>query len=239
MRRIPEIDLLNLIDAYQHGVLEEKAAAYVKQRPPSWNYEPVRSSVLEACGVATPLFGKELARPSLDQLVNLVGSRCKKGVEQIAANVEAVAALYRYVDDSGLHGVKLFMGEYAIGCGGVVRCWSDLILYGKDGPFIPYFDWRRSNGIVSATALKAAFSLQHIGVRKRFGQDLGEAKLAVIGFPARKNKPRSARVRFYEGGELFSEEELLQAVIAVYEAVASARHAATFVPMKRQGDFGF
>ena len=81
-----------------------------------------------------------------------------------------------------------------------------MVIDDGDGPFIPFFDHRRSGGLANATVRRIVYSMQHIGVRER-NPDLADARLAVVRFPA-SGEERTLTVHFNDGGDLMSYEEL-------------------------------
>jgi hypothetical protein len=106
------------------------------------------------------------------------------------------------------------MGRLTVGFGDSVRYWSDVVIEDTNGPFIPFFDHRRSGGITNPQVQRIVYSMQFIGVQER-NPDLTEFRLAVVRFPTSGEK-RRVKLDFHDGSELLSYEELDRRVRAVY-----------------------
>jgi hypothetical protein len=217
IRRLSEIDLARFC-AIPEGEQLRQALRNYNAGGSAWSYEPVRSSTAELLNASTTLFGSSprVAWPLLERQVRRA---CTRGIEQTEANVEAAAILYHFAEALDWQAVKFPMGRLAVGMGEAVRYWADLVLDDGDGPFIPFFDHRRQNGVSNGDIRRIVFSLQDVHVRQQF-PDLAEARLAIVRLPC-AGSLRSLSLEFHESGELLSYDELNTKVSHVYREWAS------------------
>ncbi len=215
-RRLPEIDLARLAALPAGPQLEHALRAY-NSGGGAWSYDPVRASTSDILGASTPLYGPLDPLP-WDKINQQIESKCRKGEVQAKANTEVGKVLFDAARRVGWLAAKFPMGHLPIGIGETVRYWSDVLLADEDGPFIPFFDHRRKDGIANRSAMQIVFSMQHLWVRERH-PDIAEARLAIIQFPGKD--ARSIRVEFHSEADLLSYEELDRRVRTVYETWAS------------------
>lgn len=216
IRRLSEVDLARFL-SYQIGPdLDQRLRSYNAGAGP-WSYEPVRFSTADIVDAQIPFLG-DCPKPSWDQISNQIQKACKRGKEQIAANVEVGKLLFDYCKEKKWKAVKHPMSVMPIGLKETVRFWCDVVVADEDGPFIPFFDQRRDGGITNAEMRKMVFSMQNIWLRER-DVDLAGVRLAVVRFPM-SGEQRFIKIDFHNEQELLPYEQLNQKVQAVYEAWA-------------------
>lgn len=214
--RLSEIDLAKALTVPSGPALEAEMRDY-NAGGGAWSYDPTRASTSDLVGARAPLIGFVPPVP-WSSLERQIRAACNRGQKQTDSNLQVSKVLFESARDRGWSAVQEPMGRLSIGFGESVRFWSDVVIADADGPFIPFFDHRRSGGLTSAAARHVVFSMQHIGVRER-NPDLADARLAIVRFPVAGNA-RTIKVHFHEGEELLPYEELDTRVRSVYETWA-------------------
>lgn len=217
--RLPEIDLARYAAIAKPETLRrlEIELRFFNGGGGGWSYGPNRQSVSDILEARTELLG-DTPPVSMDRVLRQVKAACTKGESQEVSNLEVAKVLYEYAREHGWFSVKIMMGELSLGIGGSVRYWSDVVTDGGDGPFIPFFDHRRSGGISNSAVRQIVFSMQNVGVRER-NPDLMDARLAVIRFVGVRGE-RRLTIDFHKEEELLSYEDLNSRVRLVYETWA-------------------
>ncbi len=216
-RRLSEIDLARFT-ALPAGEPLERALRDYNAGGGGWSYEPIRQSTADVLAAQTPLFGPTNPVPWSSLSVQLARA-CKKGEDQVKANVEVGKVLFDAARRIGWKAAKVEMGRLPIGFGETVRYWSDVVIEDGEGLFIPFFDHRRAGGVANASVRQIVFSMQHLWVRER-NPDLMDARLAVVRFPPDDEDSRSVRLDFHAEAELLAYEVLDARVRTVYETWA-------------------
>jgi len=212
IRRLSEIDLVRLASLTDQGELEHRLRAY-NAGGGAWSYNPVRNSTSDIVGASTPLLGS-MSRPHWGQIQRQIVAACSRGQAQIEANLLVGKVLFEASHRMGWSAAQFHMGAMPIGIGETVRYWSDVVLEGQDGLFIPFFDHRREHGVTNAAIRQVLFSMQHIWVRERH-PDLAEAQLVVIRFPT-DGDTRSIQIDQHSDAELLPYDVLDARVRNVY-----------------------
>jgi len=212
IRRLSEIDLARFC-ALPGGEMLQHALRMYNTGGGSWSYDPVRNSKSDILGAKTEL---ALITPkvSWSKIAAQIARACKKGEEQLEANLEVAAVLYHFAEALGWTAVKFPMDRLPIGRGESVRYWSDIVIDDGEGPFIPFFDQRRANGLSNPEMRRIVFSLQHHHLRERH-LDLADVRLAIVRFPP-AGALRSMTLDFDTGVELLPFDQLNAKVEEVY-----------------------
>lgn len=210
--RLSEIDLARALATEPGPALEAVMRLYnagevalgltarpARLRPTSWPQSPLL----------------EIAPAEWTQLARQITRACTRGADQMRSNLDVSRVLFEEARRLGWAAVQEPMGSVSVGFGESVRYWSDVVIADGDGPFIPFFDHRRSGGLRNATVRRVVYSMQHIGVRER-NPDLADARLAVVRFPVAWEQ-RTLTVHFHDGADLMSYEDLDAGVRTVYE----------------------
>lgn len=209
--RLSEIDLAKAMNVPPGPALEAEMRRY-NAGSGSWSYQPTRDSTGDLVAARCPLVG-EIGSVGWPNLARQIAAACNRGQRQIDSNLQVSKVLFDIARSEGWSAVIEPMGRLSVGFGESVRYWCDVVLADANGPFIPFFDHRRSQGLSSAEVRRIVFSMQHIGVRER-NPDLSDARLAVIRFPV-SGSERGLTVHFHDTGDLLSYEELDARVRAV------------------------
>src|ERR1700722_1280987 len=196
--RLSEIDLAKAMSVPPGPALEAEMR-YYNAGGGAWSYDPTRTSISDLLEARTPLVGP-LSPVPWSRLEQQIRSACKRGQEQSDSNLQASKLLFDAARKRGWTAVQEPMGFLSVGFGESVRYWTDVVIADADGPFIPFFDHRRSGGLTKPAARHIVFSMQHIGVRER-NPDLSEARLAVVRFPI-SGDTRRVHVYFHDGSDL-------------------------------------
>lgn len=217
-RRLSEIDLARFA-ALPEGEPLERALRNYSAGGGSWSYDPVRQSTPDVLAARTPLFGFPQPAP-WPRIAAQIALACKRGKDQVQANLEVGKVLFEAVDRMGWSAAKVEMGRLPIGFGDAVRFWCDVVIEDDSGIFIPFFDHRRANGVANAMMRQIVFSMQNFWIRQR-NPDLSHARLAVVRFPPIDDMDgRGIRVDFHSESELLDYETLNARVRTVYETWA-------------------
>lgn len=216
IRRLSEIDLARLASLPPGEQLERALRAY-NTGGGAWSYDPVRGSTSDILNASMPLCGP-LDQLPWEKVEHQIETACKKGEDQIKANVQVGKVLFDATHRAGWSAAKFPMGRLPLGLANTVRYWSDVLIADADGPFIPFFDHRREHGISNRLMSQIVFSMQHLWIRERH-PDVADARLAIIQFPSEK-ETRRIRIEFHRESDLLSYEELDRRVRIVYETWA-------------------
>ena len=238
LSRLSETDLARAMNVPPGPALDAEMRRY-NAGGGSWSYQPTRESTADILAARCPLIG-EIAAVDWPSLVRQITAACNRGRAQIDSNLQVSKILFDMARREDWSAVQEPMGRLSIGFGDSVRYWSDVVLADADGPFIPFFDHRRSGGLTNPHVRRIVFSMQHIGVRER-NPDLSKARLAIIRFPV-SGPERGLSVHFHEEGELLPYEELDGRVRSVYATWAKVSEELTAGARRARGGgtpFGF
>jgi hypothetical protein len=213
--RLSEIDLAKAMSVAPGPALEDAMRNY-NAGGGAWSYGPTRASTPDLVAARPPLV--EVRSVPWVQLASQITRACTRGTDQVASNVQVSQVLFDKARQLGWTAVQEAMGSLSVGFGESVRYWSDVVIADADGPFIPFFDHRRTGGLISSVVRHVAFSMQHIGVRER-NPDLTDARLAIVRFPV-VGETRTMTVYFHDGSALLPYEELDARVRVVYQTWA-------------------
>lgn len=216
IRRLSEIDLARLASLPQGATLEQACRNY-NAGGGSWSYNPVRNSTADIVGAEMPLF-PAMPGTRFEQIESQIKADCTRGDNQETANVEVARVLHDEVQKRNWKAVSLPMGQLRVASREFVRYWSDIVLADESGPFVPFFDHRRGNGVSSKEIMRIVFSMQNVWIRDRI-PDLADARLAIVRFPVVK-EARQLSVCFHDESKLIPFEELNERIRVVYETWA-------------------
>lgn len=218
IRPIPATDLANIcplpID------LQFRSLRSLKAGWGPFSYDPTKRAAPDTFNAGTELFG--YAQPtSLEQLRKRVIAECRRGDEEIAANLEVTECLHRFAVDNIVRAKLVDIAPYTLSSavGISYAFWLPLVLLIGDQLLLPFIDPRRTRGL-SASGRRFAFSMAHHRVRELY-PDLAGAELAIFRFPsvtdARGVTARRLQTFLAADGPLYTYEELDLMVAKTYQ----------------------
>jgi hypothetical protein len=197
----------------QRPLLEQVRGAKVP-----YTYRPLRKHMPDLVQAATPLYRDRIITPWRTVGKAIVNS--SQSMREAIENVRLGKLIYDLatfgcdeVHAVDIRGLTLGLDRSMRDIGGRLTYWSPYVFYRPDGPFIPYFEFRRQRGAESAAARRFVLSMMHHSIREA-DPDLAEVNVEVVHAAGKRKRS----LRFFEDRavEFFDIDQLQEMVEFTY-----------------------
>jgi hypothetical protein len=211
IRPLPDLDLARI--APQPDDQKRKSLQQFRQGQPPFSYGPLRESYHDIFNVQPALFGPVAATDWL-KVEAVLRRKCKMQAELIA-NLQVAEALHGFALENGILGRAQEFYPMALGAGGKVAYWLQMVLAIEGRPLVPYIDPRRSLKL-PPLGRRFAFSMMHQRIRAA-DPDFAEARLGILQFGDVEGGVRHPKLYTDQGVDLYSLDELESMIAVTYE----------------------
>jgi hypothetical protein len=211
-RPIPDTDLARITT-----LPVDRQRAELEHLKVSWapySYEPVRGLWNDILNISTTLLG-ETTRPKWAVIARQIERVCRKGEDEIAANLAVGQALYDFAERHAVRGRREEFLPMTVGVFAKLRFWSPAVVVVSGAAMVVHLDPRKSSTL-DARSRRFVFSVMHERVRL-FDPDFAELALGIIQVPGQKDHSRRAEIHVDAGVELYDFDTLDQMVRTTYE----------------------
>lgn len=181
----------------------------------TWSYEPTRKAVPDLVNASGSLLLSTGDTP-ISALEERIERACKGNAQGIKSNLEVARLAYSDHRAGPLESFQYSFGRYYVAPGESIAYWSDVYVMQGDKPLIPFYDFRRNNGLTRSGA-KFAASIMQLKVIADF-EEFADAQLLHVQFPQQHKSARTIRSRVVGRDDLFSYERV-SAMIAEVRSI--------------------
>lgn len=219
-KRLTNIELARFA-ALPRGEERDKAIREYLKGGMRWNYQPVRTYLIDILNVSTPLMPTPDTRWDIIQqkILSKCGNYKNENVaeQQKNYNVGKGEQLYRLRHDLNWEFLDYnIRGGLSIPNYKPFSYWHNTLGKDEDGAFLPFIDFRSNKGLNSEESRKIVFSIQSLLVLEQ-DLDLEGARPAIIRIEGNLGKGLKAAYYFNNGTDLYSRAEIESLVLEVYD----------------------
>ncbi|MFT9046209.1 hypothetical protein [Acetobacter orientalis] len=219
-KRLTNIELARF-GALPRGEKRDKAIKDFLKGTPRWNYQPVRTYLVDVLNVSTLLMPmpdiqwETIEEKILDKCCNYQNPEVRE--QQRYYNTAKGQELYRL-----RHELNWSFHEYNIRTGLSVpnntpfSYWHNALGQDENGAFLPFIDFRSNSGLNSDESRKIVFSIQYLLV---IGQeaDLDGTRPAIVRIEGNLQKGLKPVYYFGDSHNLYSLEEIETMALEVHD----------------------
>ncbi|SHG33183.1 hypothetical protein SAMN02745157_4038 [Kaistia soli DSM 19436] len=227
-RPIPETDLARITVLPWDRQRSELEHLKVSFSP--YSYGSVRGVSGDILNISTIMLGAT-ARPAWQIIAREIERNCRRGEDEIAANLAVGRALYQFSEKHSVHGRREEFFPLTVGVFAKLRYWSQAVVSIDGRPSVVHIDPRKSSAL-DARSRRFVFSVMHQRIRLA-DPDFTEVTLGIMQVPKRADGSRQAELHVNTDVELYDFEALDQMITTTYEIwwdILAEREA------KRRGD---
>ncbi len=208
--RLPETDLARI--APMPPAQQRKELERMKDGGIPYTYNPFHGNCSDILHVGAGAF--DLPRPPWSKIEGQINHAGRYEKERVA-NLQVGEGLYIFATTHKVRGRKQEFLPVKVGLSEKVIYWIDYIVEIDGKPVVLFVDPRRADGL-TINARRFVFSVMDYRIRVP-GSDYEKVRLGIVQFGDERIGPRTARIFYADGVELYSYEALDAMVRQTYE----------------------